>query len=82
MNTTVKDVNKRKEIPAIDVFRHIIKYFRDRMMDIIERMGYGVEESEIKWVLTVPAIWLDPAKQVITKAAERVCFIHFFQVVS
>lgn len=48
------------------------------MIQTVEIKGMGVNESEIKWVLTVPAMWLDPAKQVITEAAELVCFFHFF----
>lgn len=81
MNTTFKDVSKRKEIHAIEVFCHMIKYFRDCMMTEVNFMGYDdEEESEIMWVLTVPAIWSDPAKQVLTEAAKRVCFIHFFKL--
>lgn len=47
------------------------------MIQTVEIKGMGVNESEIKWVLTVPAMWLDPAKQVITEAAELVCFFIF-----
>lgn len=68
--STVKDITKQKEIPAIQFFRHIISFFRDLMIQTVEIKGMGVNESEIKWVLTVPAMWLDPAKQVITEAAE------------
>lgn len=50
------------------------------MMHTVEIKGMGVNESEIRWVLTVPAMWLDPAKQVITEAAEKVCFIHFLKL--
>lgn len=68
--STVKDITKQKEIPAVQFFRHIISFFRDLMIQTVEIKGMGVNESEIKWVLTVPAMWLDPAKQVITEAAE------------
>lgn len=68
--STVKDITKQKEIPAIQFYRHIISFFRDLMIQTVEMKGMGVNESEIKWVLTVPAMWLDPAKQVITEAAE------------
>lgn len=68
--STVKDITKQKEIPAIQFFRHIISFFRDLMIQTVEIKGMGVNESEIKWVLAVPAMWLDPAKQVITEAAE------------
>lgn len=68
----IEDITGKKEVPAIEVFQHGIKYFRDLMLNTIERKGLGVEEANIRWVLTVPAIWSEPAKQFMTKAAELV----------
>lgn len=73
MNTPLKDITNRKEIPAIDIFCHIIRFFRDHMMNTVKKMNIGVEESDIKWVLTVPAMCSDEASQkIIIKAAEMV----------
>ena len=33
-----------------------------------------MEDSDITWVLTVPAIWTDPSKQFMREAAEKVCW--------
>jgi hypothetical protein len=32
----------------------------------------NIRDDEIKWVLTVPAIWSDPAKEFMRKSAEKV----------
>lgn len=70
--TTIKDITGKKEVKAIEVFQHGIKFFRDLMLKTIEKKGLGVEENNIKWVITVPAIWSEPAKQFMTEAAEQV----------
>jgi hypothetical protein len=35
-------------------------------------MAIDIRDNEIKWVLTVPAIWSDPAKEFMRKSAEKV----------
>lgn len=34
--------------------------------------GLAYEENDVTWVLTVPAIWDEPAKQFMQEAAEKV----------
>ena len=43
-------------------------------MERLDKRGTGVQMEEIKWVLTVPAIWTDSAKQFMRKSAEKVYF--------
>nr|XP_022291963.1 heat shock 70 kDa protein 12A-like [Crassostrea virginica] len=69
-DTTIKDITGKKEVQAIDVFKHAIKYFRNQMLETITKKGLGVQEANIRWVLTVPAIWTDTAKQFMIAAAE------------
>jgi hypothetical protein len=35
-------------------------------------MAIDIRDDEIKWVLTVPAIWSDQAKDFMRKSAEKV----------
>ena len=42
------------------------------MLKTIDRKNLGVKENNIRWVLTVPAIWSDPAKQFMIEAAALV----------
>lgn len=63
-----------KSVPAIDVFANSIKALVNHLMDALESRGTGVKASDIKWVLTVPAIWTDNSKQFMRKSAEKVFF--------
>ena len=76
----ISDRTGKKEILAIKVLTQAIKYFRGLMLNTINSKRLSVKETNIRWVLTVPAIWPDPAKQLMIEATELVsiafCFIH------
>ena len=61
-----------KPVPCIDVFALSIGSLVDHLMEMVEKQGTGLEMKEILWVLTVPAIWTDSAKQFMRKSAEKV----------
>lgn len=65
---------KEDEMPAIDVFSAAIKYMKDCLLKELNEEDYenAVEADNIRWVLTVPAIWDDTAKQFMRIAAEKV----------
>lgn len=58
--------------PAIDVFAASIGALREHMMGHVERQGLNLQPDEIKWVLTVPAMWTDKAKEFMRESAEKV----------
>ncbi|XP_060582885.1 heat shock 70 kDa protein 12A-like [Ruditapes philippinarum] len=59
-------------LPAIDVFAMAIEYLVNDMHDEIkDRMSGVIEKSEVHWLITVPAIWTDSAKQFMRKAGEK-----------
>ncbi|XP_045157694.2 heat shock 70 kDa protein 12A-like [Mercenaria mercenaria] len=61
-----------KSLRALDVFAIIIEYLiKDMLQDVNKRLAGIIQESEIHWVLTVPAIWTDGAKQFMREAAEK-----------
>ncbi|KAL3859668.1 hypothetical protein ACJMK2_009876 [Sinanodonta woodiana] len=60
-----------KKMAAIDVFSLSIKCLKNHMTQMLEKRGTGVIDTEIHWVLTVPAIWSDAAKQFMREAAEK-----------
>lgn len=60
-----------KEMKAIDVFSAAINFLRGHLLDTLEKRATGVRETDIQWVLTVPAIWDDAAKQFMRVAAEK-----------
>lgn len=68
-----------KQVKAIKVFAHAIRYLKDHMLNTLEQRGAGIKAKDINWVLTVPAIWEDPAKQFMREAAEEVNMHDFYQ---
>ena len=66
-----------KSLKALDVFSHSMRHLKDTALGVF-RESTGDDEfsvTDIKWVLTVPAIWSDAAKQFMREAAYKVrCF--------
>ena len=57
---------------AMKVFSESIQYLKDHFVGKIESLK--LVETDIHWVLTVPAIWKDNAKQFMREAAQQVFF--------
>ena len=65
---------------ALDVFKMSLKWLKEHLFDLLKTRGQDIDESDIQWVLTVPAIWNDAAKQFMRLAGEAVrftCFISY-----
>lgn len=62
-----------KMMPAIDVFSLSIKALVNDFMDRRKRYGLDfIDFSDIKWVLTVPAIWSERARNFMRNCAIKV----------
>lgn len=57
---------------AIDVFAAGIAYLKNHLMKTFSMSIVFMEEGDIHWILTVPAIWDDSAKQFVRKSANKV----------
>ena len=57
---------------ALVVFSAVIRYMKEHLQGECAKTVAGILDAEIKWVLTVPAIWADSAKQFMREAAEKV----------
>ena len=75
---TIEDATG-KSLSAKTVFSLSIKYLKDDLMNMTKRqvLDEELKQDDIKWVLTVPAIWNDAAKQFMREAAEDVRFLFF-----
>lgn len=62
----------KKEVSALLIFTETIRYLKDHLLNDLKKRNLDVPDNKIKWVLTVPAIWSDPAKQFMRMAAEEV----------
>lgn len=61
-----------KTLPAFEVFKLSIKALVNHLLETLDTQGTGVKHDEVQWVLTVPAIWTDTAKQFMRSSAEEV----------
>lgn len=59
-------------MPAKQIFAASIKAIKDELLECLVTAGRGAAEHEIRWVLTVPAIWRDEAKYFMRQCAEEV----------
>lgn len=69
-------------MPAIDVFAKSIKHFKDHFIDALLTRNYNMayEKNDFTWVLTLPAIWDEPAKQFMQEAAEKGSSVIIFEI--
>ncbi|XP_062574079.1 heat shock 70 kDa protein 12A-like [Saccostrea cucullata] len=69
-NFMISDENG-KEMLALDVFSSSISYLKNDMLEHCKNQLTGIGENDIRWVITVPAIWSEAAKSFMRKAAEK-----------
>jgi molecular chaperone DnaK (HSP70) len=68
-----------KSMNALNVFAMAIEFLvGDMMKSVKDRLTSAIEKDEVHWVLTVPAIWTDAAKQFMREAAVQVIFVFSF----
>lgn len=60
-----------KTMYALNVFSQSIRYLKDAFLRQNNDAGFNWEEQDIRWVLTVPAIWPEEAISFMRKAAEE-----------
>lgn len=67
---TLLQARNGKSMRALDIFSKALHYLKDKALEAIHKQG-GVEYTakEVRWVVTVPAIWKQSAKQFMREAA-------------
>ncbi|KAG5260874.1 hypothetical protein AALO_G00297520 [Alosa alosa] len=69
METELEAVSGRR-MRAIEVFAHALRFFREHALkEVKEVWSAALEEDEVRWVITVPAVWRQPAKQFMREAS-------------
>ncbi|KAK3602828.1 hypothetical protein CHS0354_026380 [Potamilus streckersoni] len=61
--------DKGLTMPAKKVFGSAIKFLKTHLLGTLKNRGTEIAEKDIHWILTVPAIWSDAAKQFMREAA-------------
>lgn len=60
-----------KGMKALKVFSESIRYLKDHFLQSCKVANFKLNDGDIHWVLTVPAIWKDNAKQFMREAAKE-----------
>ena len=65
-----------KLVPALEVFSHALRFFREHaLQELSDQSSTKILNEDVRWVLTVPAIWKAPAKQFMRQAAYDVSWL-------
>lgn len=64
--------DKGKEVPALDLFVHVIRYLKKHLLSDLDSKGITVNNEDIHWVLPVPVIWTNSERQFMGEAADKV----------
>ncbi|XP_052784409.1 heat shock 70 kDa protein 12A-like [Mya arenaria] len=67
-DVTVEDICG-KRMKAFPLFAMSINFLREHLLEMVTKQMIGIEETDILYVLTVPAIWEDNAKKCMRDAA-------------
>ncbi|KAG9344618.1 hypothetical protein JZ751_011290 [Albula glossodonta] len=61
-----------KRVKALDIFAYALKFFKDQALkELSDQAGSEFDNADVRWVITVPAIWKQPAKQFMREAAYK-----------
>ena len=67
-------------ISALKVFSLTLRYFRDHaIQELRDATGTKIDGQDVRWVITVPAIWRQQAKQFMREAAYQVSPVQRLQ---
>jgi len=74
--TTITSSNG-KEFPAMRLFSYALRFFKDHALkELTSQSSVTIDNDDVRWVITVPAIWKAPAKQFMRQAAYQVRRIY------
>ena len=69
---TITDITGKKSMKAVDVFAFSIEYIKESIFRMAKEQIGELEEEDAHWVVTVPAIWDEAARQFMIDAANKV----------
>ncbi|NWT05024.1 HS12A protein, partial [Mionectes macconnelli] len=71
METDLTAANGKK-VKALEIFAYALQFFMEQALkELSDQGGSDFEKTEVRWVITVPAIWKQPAKQFMRQAAYK-----------
>ncbi|XP_037127267.1 heat shock 70 kDa protein 12A isoform X3 [Syngnathus acus] len=71
VNTDLQAANG-KRVKALDIFAYALAFFKEQALkELSDQTGGDFDNNDVRWVITVPAIWKMPAKQFMREAAYK-----------
>ncbi|XP_057704725.1 heat shock 70 kDa protein 12A isoform X2 [Corythoichthys intestinalis] len=71
INTDLQAANG-KRVKALDIFAYALAFFKEQALkELSDQTGGEFDNKDVRWVITVPAIWKMPAKQFMREAAYK-----------
>jgi molecular chaperone DnaK (HSP70) len=72
----ITSCNTNKTLPLQLVIEKVLSKLKDLCLDQMNKAWKFIEESLIKWVVTVPAIWGDFEKEIMMKECEEIGLVN------
>ena len=72
----IKAVNTGKSIPLKIVIQKVLEKLKALALEELKKLRSQINESSIKWVVTVPAIWQDYQKGIMMEACNNAGLIN------
>jgi len=71
LNTqTLISASNGRKVPALTIFTYALQYFKEHALrELSDQSGTRFVNEDVRWVITVPAIWKQSAKQFMREAA-------------
>jgi len=71
-DTQIEAANGRR-FPAFKVVSMTLRFFKDHALrELSNQCGTTIDNDDVRWIITVPAIWNEQAKQFMRQAAYEV----------
>lgn len=65
---------------ALTIFSYALRFFKEHaLQELSDQSATKILNEDVRWVLTVPAIWKAPAKQFMREAAYEVNWCSFLE---
>ncbi|XP_017207166.1 heat shock 70 kDa protein 12A isoform X3 [Danio rerio] len=65
-----------KKVKALDIFAYALAFFKEQALkELSDQAGAEFDNADVRWVITVPAIWKMPAKQFMREAAYKAALV-------
>ena len=60
-------------VKALTIFAHSLRFFRNHaLQELADQSRTLIVDEDVRWIISVPAIWKEPAKQFMRQAAYQV----------